>query len=80
MKETLKYSGGIAQYGEDRFKEEVTEFMSRDKELDQLHSNLETQMANLRIIDGLKKMSIHDILHDGDVIFGDNFSPWAQFA
>lgn len=25
-------------------------------------------------------MSIQDVLNDGDVIFGDNFSPWSTFT
>ena len=28
MKETLKYSGGVIQYGKERFKGEINEFLS----------------------------------------------------
>jgi len=80
MRETLKYSGGVNKYGKETFKEEVTDFLSKQGEMDKMHANLETNMANIRIKDGLKKMSITDVIHDGDAIFSDNFSPWASFA
>lgn len=37
-------------------------------------------IVNMRLIDGLKKMSIIDVLEDGDEMFGDSFQPWTTFA
>jgi hypothetical protein len=33
-------------------------------------------MAHIRMVDGLKKIDITDILYDGDKMFGHTFTPW----
>jgi hypothetical protein len=44
------------------------------------NKKLEHHMAQIKLIDGLKKMDITDILYDGDKMFENKISPWVTFA
>jgi hypothetical protein len=39
-------------------------------------SELEKKIAEIRLLHSLKKMSLSDILDDGDPILGSSFSPF----
>lgn len=43
-------------------------------------SELEKKLAEIRLLHSLKKMSIQDILEDGDPVLDRSFSPFRQIS
>jgi hypothetical protein len=63
-------------FAQEYWKKQLNDFTKKKIVRTKFDKNLEHHMAHIRMVDGLKKIDITDILYDGDKMFGHTFTPW----
>jgi hypothetical protein len=61
---------------QENWKKQMNNFVHKRIKRTNLDRNIEHAMTHIRMVDGLKKIDITDILYDGDKMFGKSFTPW----